>query len=198
MKFTKRVAQAAVPVTLMLLAAPTPAFAEESAGGASILIPNMAEFIPALIAFLIIFFALAKLAWPKVLGMMDERSQRIEDSLKAAEDANAVAHEKRREAEQIVADARRQASDIVLEARRDAEAERARIIGQAHDEASAVVARAHENIEEERRAVYASSSATSANRAVSVASKIIGESLDENEQRNLIEKYMDEVGSLNG
>ena len=198
MKFTKRVAQAAAPVTLVLLAAPTPAFAEESAGGASILIPNMAEFIPALIAFLIIFFALAKLAWPKVLGMMDERSQRIEDSLKAAEDANAAANEKRREAEQIVADARRQASDIVLEARRDAEAERARIIGQAHDEASAVVARAHENIEEERRAVYASSSATIANLAVSVASKIIGESLDENEQRNLIEKYMDEVGSLNG
>lgn len=198
MKFTKRAAQAAAPVALMLLAAPTPAFAEESAGGASILIPNMAEFIPALIAFLIIFFALAKLAWPKVLGMMDERSQRIEDSLKAAEDANAAANEKRREAEQIVADARRQASDIVLEARRDAEAERARIIGQAHDEASAVVARAHENIEEERRAVYASSSATIANLAVSVASKIIGESLDENEQRNLIEKYMDEVGSLNG
>ena len=198
MKFTKRAAQAAAPAALMLLAAPTPAFAEESAGGASILIPNMAEFIPALIAFLIIFFALAKLAWPKVLGMMDERSQRIEDSLKAAEDANAAANEKRREAEQIVADARRQASDIVLEARRDAEAERARIIGQAHDEASAVVARAHENIEEERRAVYASSSATIANLAVSVASKIIGESLDENEQRNLIEKYMDEVGSLNG
>ncbi len=198
MKFANRVPRALASAALAMLAAPAPAFAEESAGGASILIPNMAEFIPALIAFLIIFVVLAKFAWPSVLTMMDERSKRIEDSLAEADDARAKATEKRKQAEQIVADARRQASDIVLEARKDAEAERSRIIAAAHDEAAGIIARAHENVEEERRAVYASSSATIANLAVQVATKIIGDRLSDDEQRNLIERYVNEAGSLNG
>ena len=49
---------------------PTPAFAE-APSGADLLLPKMAEFIPALIAFLVIWFVLAKLAWPSILGMMD-------------------------------------------------------------------------------------------------------------------------------
>ena len=177
--------------------APAPVFAE-GAADASILIPKGAEAIPALIAFLIIWAVLAKFAWPKILGMMDERSKHIEDSLNEADAAKAQALEKRKEAEQVVADARREASDIVLEARHDAEAERARIIQAAHDEATGIIARAHENIEEERRAVYASSSATIANLAVQVATKIIGEKLSDAEQRDLVEKYVNEVGSLNG
>ena len=184
-------------VAVAAASAPAPAFAE-GAADASILIPKGAEAIPALIAFLIIWAVLAKFAWPKILGMMDERSKHIEDSLNEADAAKAQALEKRKEAEQVVADARREASDIVLEARHDAEAERARIIQAAHDEATGIIARAHENIEEERRAVYASSSATIANLAVQVATKIIGEKLSDAEQRDLVEKYVNEVGSLNG
>lgn len=198
MKLINRAGRTAALVVAAGLLAPVPAFAEESAGGASILIPNMAEFIPALIAFLIILVALAKLAWPSVLTMMDERSKRIEESLADAEAAKQAAAAKRREADQIVADARREAADIVLEARRDAESERARIIGSAHDEATALIARAHENIEDERRAVYASSAETVANLAVEVAGRILNERLDEAEQRKLIEKYTEQVGSLNG
>ena len=198
MKLINRAGRAAALVAAAGRLAPVPAFAEESAGGASILIPNMAEFIPALIAFLIILVALAKLAWPSVLTMMDERSKRIEESLADAEAAKQAAAAKRREADQIVADARREAADIVLEARRDAESERARIIGSAHDEATALIARAHENIEDERRAVYASSAETVANLAVEVAGRILNERLDEAEQRKLIEKYTEQVGSLNG
>ena len=84
MKLFNRCAGSAAVVALAALVAPASAFAEE-AGGADILIPKMAEFVPALIAFIIIWIALAKVAWPKVLGMMDERSRRIEESLDEAE-----------------------------------------------------------------------------------------------------------------
>ena len=62
----------------------TPTFALAEGVGADILIPKPAEFIPALIAFLIIWIVLAKLVWPQVLQMMDKRQQKIQDDLDAA------------------------------------------------------------------------------------------------------------------
>ena len=111
MKLFNRCAGSAAVVALAALVAPASAFAEES-GGADILIPKMAEFVPALIAFIIIWIALAKVAWPKVLGMMDERSRRIEESLDEAEKTKQKAIEDRKASDDLLTDARRQAADI--------------------------------------------------------------------------------------
>ena len=52
MKFTHRVAGTVAVTALAALATPASAFAEESAGGVDILIPKMAEFIPALLSLI--------------------------------------------------------------------------------------------------------------------------------------------------
>ena len=180
------------------LALPRPAFAEEAAGGADILIPKMAEFIPALIAFLIILIVLAKMAWPQILATMEEREKRIADSLDEAEKTRQKAIADRKASDDIVTDARRQAAEIVLAARQDAEAERSRILAAAHAEAEDILAKAHTSAEEERRSIYADAVASIADLSVSVASKIVAKTLDEDgEQRRLIERYIEEAGSLN-
>ena len=180
------------------LALPRPAFAEEAAGGADILIPKMAEFIPALIAFLIILIVLAKMAWPQILATMEEREKRIADSLDEAEKTRQKAIADRKASDDIVTDARRQAAEIVLAARQDAEAERTRILADAHAEAEDILAKAHTSAEEERRSIYADAAASIAGLSVSVASKIVAKTLDEDgEQRRLIERYIEEAGSLN-
>lgn len=180
------------------LALPVPAFAEGSAGGADILIPKAAEFVPALIVFLIILFAIAKFAMPQILSTMEEREKRIADSLDEAEKTRQKAIADRKASDDIVTDARRQAAEIVLAARQDAEAERTRIIAAAHTEAEDILAKAHSSAEEERRAIYAGAAASIADLSVSVASKIVSKTLDEDgEQRRLIEKYIEEAGSLN-
>ncbi|OUO19035.1 F0F1 ATP synthase subunit B [Collinsella sp. An307] len=180
------------------LALPRPAFAEEAAGGADILIPKMAEFIPALIAFLIILIVLAKMAWPQILATMEEREKRIADSLDEAEKTRQKAIADRKASDDIVTDARRQAAEIVLAARQDAEAERSRILAAAHAEAEDILAKAHTSAEEERRSIYADAAASIADLSVSVASKIVAKTLDEDgEQRRLIERYIEEAGSLN-
>ena len=95
-------------------------------------------------------------------------------------------------------DARRQAAEIVLAARQDAEAERSRILAAAHAEAEDILAKAHTSAEEERRSIYADAAASIADLSVSVASKIVAKTLDEDgEQRRLIERYIEEAGSLN-
>lgn len=180
------------------LALPRPAFAEEAAGGADILIPKMAEFVPALIAFLIILIVLAKMAWPQILATMEEREKRIADSLDEAEKTRQKAIADRKASDDIVTDARRQAAEIVLAARQDAEAERTRILAAAHAEAEDILAKAHTSAEEERRSIYADAAASIADLSVSVASKIVAKTLDEDgEQRRLIERYIEEAGSLN-
>lgn len=191
-------ATVAAAISSFVLAVPAQAFAEESSNKAEILIPKMAEFIPALIAFLIIWVVLAKFAWPQILSMMDERGKRIQESLDEAETTKKKAIASRKEYDELVTDARRKSADIVLEARKDAEAERAHIIEAAHKEAEDIIAKAHANAEDERNAIYAAAAASIADLSVSVASKIVGETLDQDgEQRRLIERYVKEAGSLN-
>ena len=191
-------ATVAAAISSFVLAVPAQAFAEESSNKAEILIPKMAEFIPALIAFLIIWVVLAQFAWPQILSMMDERGKRIQESLDEAETTKKKAIASRKEYDELVTDARRKSADIVLEARKDAEAERARIIEAAHKEAEDIIAKAHANAEDERNAIYAAAAASIADLSVSVASKIVGETLDQDgEQRRLIERYVKEAGSLN-
>ena len=136
----------ALSASAAALLMPVSAFAEDGAAGADILIPKMAEFIPALIAFLIIWIVLAKVALPGIMKTMEERGKKIEESLDEAEKTKQEAIAKRAESDSIVTDARRQAADIVLEARKDAESERARIIEAAHKEAEEIIAKAHTTV----------------------------------------------------
>lgn len=200
MKFVER-AGIALGASASVLLVPALAFAEEAeSSGADILIPKMAEFVPALIIFLIIWFLLAKFVWPKVTATLDAREKRIEDSIEEADQTKAEAVEIRTEADAIVAEARRKASEIVLEARSDGEKERSRIVAAAHTEAEGIIAKAHDRADDEMKRAYANATDTIAKTAVAVASKIVGETLsnDEPKQRELIKKYLTEVGSLNG
>lgn len=198
MKFVQRtgIALAASASTLLM---PTLAFAEES-GGADILIPKPAEFVPALVIFVIIFFLLSKFVWPKVIEVLDARENKIEESIQEADATKAQAAEIRDEADAIVAEARRKASEIVLEARSDAEKERSRIVALAHTEAEDIIAKAHDRADEEMKRAYASAADTVAKVSVSVAAKIVGDTLanDEEKQHELIKKYLTEVGTLHG
>ena len=200
MKFVERTG-IALGASASVLLVPALAFAEEAeSSGADILIPKMAEFVPALIIFLIIWFLLAKFVWPKVTATLDAREKRIEDSIEEADQTKAEAAEIRTEADAIVAEARRKASEIALEARSDGEKERSRIVAAAHTEAEGIIAKAHDRADDEMKRAYANATDTIAKTAVAVASKIVGETLsnDEPKQRELIKKYLTEVGSLNG
>ena len=184
----------ALSASAAALLMPVSAFAEDGAAGADILIPKMAE----LIAFLIIWIVLAKVALPGIMKTMEERGKKIEESLDEAEKTKQEAIAKRAESDSIVTDARRQAADIVLEARKDAESERARIIEAAHKEAEEIIAKAHTTVEDERKSIYAGAASSIADLSVAVATKIVGEALeDDAEQKKLIERYIQEAGSLN-
>lgn len=180
-------------ITALAVLIPTPAFAE-APSGPEILLPKMAEFIPALIAFLIIWVVAAKFVWPSVLGMMDQRQQKIQGDLDAAATEKANAVKEHQEYQAQIANAQNEADEIIAEAKGQAEAERARILAKAQEEAAATVAKARDAVSSERRKALAELSDSVIDLSVEIAGKIIGNSLSDSDQRKLAEKYLMEVG----
>jgi F-type H+-transporting ATPase subunit b len=199
MKSTTRgqFARAAAVIAAVAAACPAPALADEAVG-ADILIPKVAEFVPALIAFLIIWIVLAKLVWPQVLSMMDQRQQKIQEDLDAAEKARQDAAESAKVYEQKIIEAHQQADEIISKAKKEAEEERTAILAKAQKEAADVIAKSHGAVDSERHKAMIELSGSVVDLAVEIATKIIGNDLSADQQRKLAEKYLAEVGASDG
>lgn len=168
---------------------------EEGSSGISLLIPALAELIPAIIAFIIIFAVLSKLVWPAVVKMMADREQAIADGFKASDEAKEHAKEIDREAEELLAKARNEAADIVASAKRDAEDERTRILAEAKIEAADTIEKGHQAVDSERRRAMNELSRSVVDLSVEIAGRILETDLDDKEHRALAERYLAEMGS---
>lgn len=189
--FLARAMTAAVSTVLLV---PVPALAEESAGGITLLVPALAELIPATIAFIIIFIVMSKLVWPTVVKMMDDRENKILNDISAAEKAREEAEADAKNYKDQIAAAEREAADIIAEAKRRAEEERAQILAEAQRDAAATVARGKDVVETERKRAMEDLSRSVIDLSVEIAGKIIGNDLSDDEHRALAAKYLQEVG----
>lgn len=184
----------ALGAALVTFAAPAVALAE-TPSGPDILLPKPAEFVPALIAFLIIWVVLAKLAWPSILKMMEQRQQKIQDDLDSAAKSKADAAREVKDLEARIAASHKDAEAIVAKAKREAEEERSRILAKAQREAADIVAKSRGAVQSERKKAMIELSSSVVDLSVEIASKIIGNELSEESQRKLAEKYLDEIGA---
>ena len=190
--------RAAAGASLLVASTPVVALAEEENTGMKLLLPNMAEFIPACIAFIIIWIILAKFAWPMVLKMMEERESKIQGDLDAAEQAKTKAESDAKAYSDRLAAAEREAADIVAQAKREGEEERARILAQAQKDAAATIAKAHDVVDSEREKAMAELSGSVIDLSVEIASKLVGNDLTDDQHRRLAERYLQEVGAGDG
>ncbi len=199
----------AIGVGVASFAIAASAFAEETAaqgeavskaaaaGGASALIPKPAEFIPAVVSFLIVLFILSKFAWPAITGMLDQRSENIRDSLERAEQAKIDAERLLEEYKAQLAEARKEANSILAQAKAAADATMTEATAKAQADAEALVEKARAAIEGEKRAAIADLQRSVADISVKVAGKLIGSELSEADHEAVIAKYLGESGSIN-
>ncbi len=176
---------------------PVCAFADESAGISAIL-PQMEEFIPMLVAFIILWIVLAKFGWPLFEGMLNKREETIKNSLEKSEEA-------RQESERLLAEyreqlegAKTQAQQILNNAKLSGDALEKEITAKAQAEADAIIDKARAAIEQEKENAIKELQASMADTSIAVASRLIGEDFSDDEHRKLIERYVKEAGSLNG
>ena len=186
---------------LYSMAFPALAFAEEGdveAGGIQAIIPDPLEFVPMLIAFIILWIILAKFGWPMFNGMLEKRENTIREAL-AQSEANKVESERvLAEYQKQLADAKTQAADIISNARTAGDHMRDDIVAAAQSDAADIVAKGHQAVESERMATMGQLQSTVADTAVDLVAKLIGTDLTDDEHRKIIERYVAEAGSFNG
>jgi F-type H+-transporting ATPase subunit b len=159
------------------------------------LIPETVELIVGALAFIVVFAVLAKFAFPAMNKMLAERTAKIQGNLEHAEETRRTAEEELARYREQLANAREESNRIIEEGRRTAEQLRRDIGAKAEQEASATVSRAKEEIRLERDRVFQDLRQQVATIAVDLAGRVVGESLDQQAHRRLIDEYIDQVAA---
>ncbi len=146
------------------------------------------------VIFGIVFFLLAKFGFPIITGMVDERSAKIAQSLKDADEIEARMASWKQEQAQMMEDVRREQSAIL----REATETKAKIVAdakaQAKAEADKILAEAKQQIAAEKESALRDVRKEVALLSVQVAEKVLREELkDEGSQRAFIDKLVDEA-----
>jgi F-type H+-transporting ATPase subunit b len=170
--------------------------AQEETSEAKDLYPHVAELIVGAVGFLVLLLFMAKWVFPRVNKLLAERQGSIQSDLEKAEQA-------KKDAEQLLADyrtqlagARDEANRIVEESRRTADAMRQDLLAKAEQEQQALVGKAQEEIRAERDRVFQELRAQVAELSLTLATRVVGETLDGDRQRRLVDQYIDELAGV--
>jgi F-type H+-transporting ATPase subunit b len=151
-----------------------------------------------LVVFGILVFILGKYAWGPILGAVEARERGIQSALDEAAQRNEEAAGLLAEHKAQLADARRQANELIAEGKAAGEGVRKEIEEKARAEGQAIVERARVEIERERDAAIDALRKESVDLALAAASRLMQENLDQDKDRQLVERYLSELGSSEG
>ena len=160
----------------------------------NLLLPESGLLFWMTIIFAIVFFLLAKFGFPVITGMVEKRTQRINDSLEAARVAEeAIAH-LTQEKERILEETREEQSRLM----REAAAERERVLEQtqiqAREEADKILQAATARIQEEKEAAMKELRNEVAVISLAIAEKVLRKELSsDNGQTELINRLVDQM-----
>lgn len=175
-----------------------PVLAAEEGGEETIsLWPAPAELIWGLIFFALLLAFLWRFALPQLGTALDQRAARIQGRLEEAEQVRSEAEELRSQYQQRLSEAREESRSIVDEARQTAERRREELVAEAEEEAEQIRSQAREEAEAERGRVVQELRGQLAVLSVELASKIVQKELDEEQHRDLVDQYINELSGLN-
>ena len=160
-------------------------------------LPHTSEIILGLVAFLLLLWVLQKFAFPRFESLYKERTEKIEGGIKKAEQAQAKAEEALETYQAQLAEARAESARIRDDARLEAEQIKAELRTQAQDEAARIVAQGRAQLEAQRAQIVAELRADLGRTAVELASRVVGESLEEEaRRRGTVDRFLDELDSV--
>ncbi len=153
---------------------------------------NIWNFIWAGINLILLLILMKIFLFKPIRKMMEKRTQMVQDELDSAKKNREEAEQLREQYDNELGSAKDEAQKIIDKAHEDAETERAAIIKRSQEEAERIVADAGKTIENERKRVLAQAQTQIADLAVEAASRIIGENVDDEKNRRLVDKFLEE------
>ena len=178
---------------LATLATVLPLAAEEEGGGSFLVSPGLGLMIWTLVLFGLVMYVLSKTAFPKIGEALEKRANAIRDNIAASEKTRAEADELLAEYRERLKEAREQADDILARARKSADAAEKAATDEGKAKREELVAAARKDIETETRRSLETIRKEVADLTVLATEKVTRKSLDDDDQRRLVEEALSEV-----
>jgi len=158
------------------------------------LIPHTAELIVGAIAFTLLFLTLRKFVVPMFEKAYTDRTNAIQGGIERAEKAQLEAQRALTQYNDQLSKAREEAQTLREEARVQGAAIIEDLRTKAQEEAARITATAHASIEAERQQAIASLRNEVGTLAVELASKIVGEALDDQaRQSRVVDRFLEDL-----
>jgi F-type H+-transporting ATPase subunit b len=158
------------------------------------LIPHTAEIIVGFIAFTLLFLVLKSKVVPMFEKAYEARTNAIEGGMERAEKAQLEAERALSQYTEQLSKAREEAQTLREEARVQGASIVEELRAKAQEEAARITAAAHASIEAERQQAITSLRNEVGALAVELASKIVGEALDDQaRQSRIVDRFLDDL-----
>ena len=158
------------------------------------LVPHTAEIIVGFIAFSLLYLVLRKAVVPKFEKAFTDRTHAIQGGIERAEQAQLEAQRALAQYNEQLSSAREEAQTLREEARVQGAAIVDELRAKAQEEATRITAAAHASIEAERQQAVTSLRNEVGALAVELASKIVGEALDDQaRQSRIVDRFLDDL-----
>lgn len=145
------------------------------------------------VSMVLFLYLMGKYAVPVILDALNEREDRIKDSLESAEKALARAEKISEDNEKALREAERKAQEIRKEAIEEAEMLRTERIEKSKKEANKILEQARSTIEQEKKRAMVELREEVAKLAIQSASKIIDAELDEKKNTRLVNNFIEDI-----
>ena len=160
----------------------------------SILTPDLGLLFWMLLAFLVVFFVVAKFGFPAIIGMVEDRKRYIDESLQKAHEASERLANIQKEGESMLQEARQKQAQILKEAADTRDTIVAQAQEKAREEGNRLISEAKGEIESQKQAAISEIRAQVAELSVKVAEKILRKELSSDaKQMETIDRLLDEV-----
>ncbi|MCM1005358.1 MAG: F0F1 ATP synthase subunit B [Prevotella sp.] len=146
------------------------------------------------VAFLLLFLALRKWAWPVIIKSMEDRADLIDKGVEYAQNAKEQLEGARKESQNYIAEAQKQQAEIL----RDAAKIKSQIIEEARNEASVeakkIIDAAKVSIEQSRKEAELQFKNEVSKVSIEIAEKMIRKQMSSDAaQKELVNKLLDDI-----
>ena len=156
---------------------------------------NLFTMIFAWLNLLILYLFLKKLLFKPVKNMIDSRQKEIDDMYSDAEKSRTDAAALKSEYEKKMERAGEESEEILKKAVRRAQLREEEILKEANDKASRVLERAAEEVELEKKRAINEVKDEVSDMAISIAAAVIERDIEEDEHKNLIDEFINQMGT---
>ena len=157
---------------------------------------TLPSFICQLINFFILLGLLIFFGYKPIRKMLDERSNRIKQSMEQAEATKQEYEHAQAEVEKQISKARDEGQSIIAQAAQAGQSVKEEARQEARKEAQAIAERTRAELERERDKIVDELRKEFVDTAILAAERVISETLDKGKHRRLIEKTLEESAAL--